>query len=266
MMKIQQIRNATLIITYANKRFLIDPMFAPKDFYPPIPKCFNPNTKWPLVDLPFAISKIIDNIDAVILTHYHIDHFDEFAVQALPKSLKIYVQDDIDKQLLINHDFTNIEVLTKEGNSFDDIKLYKVDCQHGIKALTVPYFEFTSNYFNMSVRYKAMGVIFQHKDEETLYLAGDTIFCDFVKNAIAQYAPAKIIINCADAQFEHSGSIIMGTDDILKLHQYAPNLKIIASHLDTVGHATLNRQQLSEFITQHKLTDYIFVPKDGEII
>ena len=66
-MKIQQIRNATLIITYANKRFLIDPMFAPKDFYPPIPKCFNPNTKWPLVDLPFAISKIIDNIDAVIL-------------------------------------------------------------------------------------------------------------------------------------------------------------------------------------------------------
>ena len=48
----------------------------------------------------------------------------------------------------------------------------------------------------------------------------------------------KIIINCADAQFEHSGSIIMGTDDILKLHQYAPNLKIIASHLDTVGHAT----------------------------
>ena len=167
---------------------------------------------------------------------------------------------------MINHDFTNIEVLTKEGNSFDDIKLYKVDCQHGIKALTVPYFEFTSNYFNMSVRYEAMGVIFQHKDEETLYLAGDTIFCDFVKNAIAQYAPAKIIINCADAQFEHSGSIIMGTDDILKLHQYAPNLKIIASHLDTVGHATLNRQQLSEFITQHKLTDYIFVPKDGEII
>lgn len=167
---------------------------------------------------------------------------------------------------MINHGFTNIEVLTKEGNSFDDIKLYKVDCQHGIKALTVPYFEFTSNYFNMSVRYEAMGVIFQHKDEETLYLAGDTIFCDFVKNAIAQYAPAKIIINCADAQFEHSGSIIMGTDDILKLHQYAPNLKIIASHLDTVGHATLNRQQLSEFITQHKLADYIFVPEDGEII
>ena len=31
----------------------------------------------------------------------------------------------------------------------------------------------------MSVRYEAMGVIFQHKNEETLYLAGDTIFCDF---------------------------------------------------------------------------------------
>ena len=46
----------------------------------------------------FAISKIIDNIDAVILTHYHIDHFDEFAVQALPKSLKSTF-----KMILINN-------------------------------------------------------------------------------------------------------------------------------------------------------------------
>ena len=33
-MKIHQIRNATIIITYNNKRFLIDPWLMPKDFMP----------------------------------------------------------------------------------------------------------------------------------------------------------------------------------------------------------------------------------------
>ncbi len=36
-MNITQIRNATLLITYAGKRLLIDPMLAPKDAYPGFP-------------------------------------------------------------------------------------------------------------------------------------------------------------------------------------------------------------------------------------
>lgn len=37
-MNFQQIRNATAIITYAGSRFLIDPLFAPKDYFDPIPE------------------------------------------------------------------------------------------------------------------------------------------------------------------------------------------------------------------------------------
>lgn len=36
-MNITQIRNATQLITYAGKRFLIDPMLAPKGAYPGFP-------------------------------------------------------------------------------------------------------------------------------------------------------------------------------------------------------------------------------------
>lgn len=36
-MNITQIRNATQLITYAGKRFLIDPMLAPKGAYPASP-------------------------------------------------------------------------------------------------------------------------------------------------------------------------------------------------------------------------------------
>ena len=36
-MNITQIRNATIIVQYAGKKFLIDPMLADKGAYPPFP-------------------------------------------------------------------------------------------------------------------------------------------------------------------------------------------------------------------------------------
>ena len=65
-MKIQQRRNATLIITYGGKRFLIDPMFAPKDSYAPIAIGPNPNLSWPTCDLPKPANEIYDDIDVII--------------------------------------------------------------------------------------------------------------------------------------------------------------------------------------------------------
>ena len=60
------IRNATSKITYAGLKILVDPYFAPKDSFL-------------LVDLPLSIKEIIKGIDAVIVTHLHIDHWDKYA-------------------------------------------------------------------------------------------------------------------------------------------------------------------------------------------
>lgn len=46
--------------------------------------------KNPLYDLPISISEMIE-VDAVIITHLHIDYFDEEAKQQLPKNVPIYV-------------------------------------------------------------------------------------------------------------------------------------------------------------------------------
>ena len=84
-MLIQQIRNATIKITIGGVKFLVDPMFAPKEAYPPIPESLIPGKAWPFCALPQTEAEITAGIDAVIMTHYHIDHFDEFAVKALDK-------------------------------------------------------------------------------------------------------------------------------------------------------------------------------------
>ena len=57
-MKFQQIRGATIKVFYGKKTFLIDPFFAPKDFYPPLEVCHFPDRRWPTAELPETAEKI----------------------------------------------------------------------------------------------------------------------------------------------------------------------------------------------------------------
>ena len=75
-MNIHQIRNATIVVEYAGKKFLIDPMLAEKGTYPPFPNSPRQDQNNPLVSLPTSIDNIIKDIDAVIVTHLHYDHWD----------------------------------------------------------------------------------------------------------------------------------------------------------------------------------------------
>ena len=222
-MQFQQIRNATSIITYADKRFIVDPLFAPKDFFQPIPECLSPDRRWPTADLPFEAEKIVQN------------------------------------KFMQDFGFNDVEILTENGNKFADITLYKTSCLH-MPENSRPYYE------KFGFRPDAMGVVFKHDHEQTVYLAGDTVWCDFVKNTLDKFSPKTVIINAAAARFEHSDPIIMGKNDIANLRSYAPDVNIVATHMDAVGHATLSRQQLKEFIAEQNIEQQFFIPDDGEII
>ena len=45
----------------------------------------------------------------------------------------------------------------------------------------------------------------------------------------------------------------------------APDAKVIASHLDTVSHLSVTRDDLKEFKTKNNIGN-LLIPKDGEII
>ena len=92
----QQVRNATGILSYNNVNFLIDPMLAEKDRYEGFPGIFNGEIRNPMIDLPFEKEKILQNIDAIIVTHMHLDHWDEVAQQFINKNIQIFVQDEKD--------------------------------------------------------------------------------------------------------------------------------------------------------------------------
>ena len=259
-MKFRQIRNATALISYGGRNFLIDPMFSPKDYFAPIKNSYNPELRWPKCDLPYTAEEIANSTDVIIVTHYHTDHFDQAAADKLKKGKKVFVQDEEDKEILRKLGFSNIEVLTNEGSSFVLTRLFKINCEHGDKKKAKAVFN------RLGMRYEAMGVILQHEEEKTIYIAGDTIWCDNVKNAIDKYKPEYIVVNCADAQLQDCGSVLMGCEDIKRIHEYAPNIKIIASHLDCIPHATVGRKELKQYIKNNKLTDFVIIPDDGQII
>ena len=249
-MKLHQIRNATIILEYAGKRFLIDPMFAPKGEYNLMSE-----EPWPYNPLPIPPKDIIKNIDAVIITHLHTDHFDKYAQEILPKGIKIFVQDVFDKNALEKEHFNNIEMLKYEGFEFDGIKLYKTNCMHGER-------EHAEHVFLANgMRYESMGVIFKSEAEPVLYLVGDTIWYEGVKYAIDTYKPQYIILNSAGAKAGNT-PILMGIEDIKTIHEYYPEGKLISSHMDSVGNSLLTRAD----VRNSEVKDYIYTPADGEIM
>lgn len=79
-MKITLIRNATLYLQYGPSTFLIDPFFTSKRNLSTVPHTANQHANNPIVELPANID--LDKIlqpDAVLLTHLHVDHFDDEA-------------------------------------------------------------------------------------------------------------------------------------------------------------------------------------------
>ena len=87
----------------------------------------------PMVDLPIPMDQILKNLDAVIITHIHIDHWDECAAKAIPKYITIFVQNASDKKVVAEQGFQDIRVVgvnDEEGkypsveDSFKENKIY----------------------------------------------------------------------------------------------------------------------------------------------
>ena len=257
-MNITHIRNATQLITYAGKRFLIDPMLAPKDAYPGFPGTAREEIRNPMVELPCAVETLLD-VDAVIVTHTHPDHWDQYAIEQIAKDKPIFVQNDEDAQLLRSQGFTKLTVLT-DNSRFGDIQLSKTDGgQHGTdRAYAVP---------ELAERLgEACGVVFRHPDEKTLCIAGDTIWREAVATDLQKHQPDVVVINAGYAHVIGFGPIIMGQEDVLNLHFLLPEAKIVAVHMEAINHCLLTRSALRQYAEDNQVSEVLTIPQDGETV
>lgn len=269
-MKITQIRNATLVIEFGGVKFLIDPMLSPKESMPGFPGTVNEHIRIPTVDLPVSLEDVLD-VDAVLVTHVHTDHWDGAAAEHIPADMPIYVQHSGDKafiaqggwvsiegqphpQFVPDKCFSNVRALT--GNpEISGVKLHKVPGQHGSD------FALQNAYDGLL---EVCGIVFMHPDEKTLYLAGDTVWNEYVEANLATYKPDVIILNAGDAQVPMLGNIIMNGEEVAKVCKASPHSTIIATHFEAVNHAVGTRSELRQHMASAGLTGRVLVPEDGE--
>ncbi|XZV49939.1 MBL fold metallo-hydrolase [Acinetobacter baumannii] len=256
--QVQEIRNATVKITFADTTFLVDPMFAPKGYYEGFANTYRSYLRNPFIDLPMKAETILQGVDAILITHTHLDHWDDIAQKAIPKTLPIFVQNAEDKKTVEGQGFKDVRILTK--TVFEGVTLTKVSGQHGTDKM----------YKNPELKKglgETMGIVFEAKGHETIYLAGDTIWNTAVDQTIEKFEPNLIVLNTGNALINgFKESIIMGKEDTTHAVKKAPYAKIIAVHMDAINHMAVTRKQLSDYVKDKGIDNKVLIPLDGETL
>ncbi|ALB62599.1 putative exported protein [Cronobacter condimenti 1330] len=256
-MKLTQIRNATLKLEYAGTRFLIDPMLAEKEAWPGFAGTAQSHLRNPRVALPVSVESLLD-VDVIIVTHTHPDHWDDAAQTLIAKDQLIYTQHAQDAALLRSQGFTQVQALTPE-TLINGVCVTKTDGQHGSDAAyAIP--ELAERLGD------ACGLVLQHESEKTLYIAGDTIWVTPYEESLTTFRPDVVVLNTGFATVDGVGAIIMGKEDVRRTHEHLPDAAIVASHMEAVNHCLLSRDELREYVAQHHIQDSVFIPEDGETL
>ncbi|WP_213279502.1 MBL fold metallo-hydrolase [Chryseobacterium indologenes] len=250
-MKLQLWRNATLLLNIDGVSILIDPMLGEKGSRGKMPMTDSELLN-PLVDLPFnkeELNKKLKSVDAVAVTHLHPDNWDVAAIELLDKNIPVICPDVISKQIA-GQGFKNIITINNDPVQFKNIEISTTKGQHGTGEIG-----------------EKMGIVngFVFKTEnKSVYIAGDTIWYDEIAQEIAQHQPQHIIVAGGAATFSIGDPIIMTSEDILKVCEYAPESTVWVTHLETLSHCREDRKFIKEKINENSLEKRCFVLDNGE--
>lgn len=260
-MSMQHIRNATAKLASGGTTFLIDPMLAEAGAYEGFPETYRSWLRNPLTPLPMPVKDVLAGVDAVILTHTHLDHWDPAAQAAIPKNMPIYVQHEADAAAVRGQGFTDVRIMKPE-DEFGGVKMIRTVAKHGTDAM----------YAAPDVGKllgDVMGIVFITPDGKKTWLVGDSIWHKGTDEDLAKHKPDTIIVNAGGAAlaqpaFKDDPEIIMDKQDVLKMTQAAPNAKVVAVHMDAINHMTVDRKDLSEYLRANGARDRVIIPFDGE--
>ena len=247
-MKLHLIRNATMRLHYAGHLMLTDPFLGPARTI----ESFANISENPLVDLPIIPQEVIEGVEMVLVSHLHVDHFDLMAQKMLPKDLPVYCQPGDEERIAAN-DFEDISPIETQ-TEWQGIRITRTEGQHG-----------TGKWIERMG--KVSGFVFQAAGEPTVYWCGDTIWYPPVGQVIEQYQPEVIITHSSGAVLGDSDPIVMDAEQTLAVCQAAPNSTVVAVHMDSLDHGTVDRATLRAAAKAARISEEkLRIPQDGETL
>src|SRR4249920_3854207 len=134
----------------------------------------------PLVPLPMPAEDVVRDLGAVIITHLHEDHFDEKAGRLLPRDVPVFCQPEDEASLAeLGLSVEPVETVV----DWNGLEITRTGGQHGTGEIAIEL---------APVSGFAIG---------DLYIAGDTIWCKEVDEAIALHRPRVAVVNGSGARF-----------------------------------------------------------------
>jgi len=264
-MNILLVRHATLVVQLDGRTLLIDPMLGDVGEFMSFLDYSNKQVN-PTVSLPadLNISSMLSRVDAAFVTHTHQDHFDKAAEEQLPKDLQIFCQpaakdqspDESDEARLRDKGFSSVQSVENHFQS-GSVEVFRTAGQHG------PGNRDGSEWPTGPVS----GFVLRPQNEPSRYIAGDTIWCSEVEEALDKHRPDIVVVNAGAAKDEGKDpAITMTIDDVAKVCRHIPSATVIAVHMEAMDHCLLRRKELEDFIESEGLSDRVRIPADGEDI
>ncbi len=240
-------------MTYNGRRLLVDPMLNPAETTDPVANTPNQRRN-PLVDLPLddaEVAALIDSLDAVLVTHTHGDHWDARARDMLPRELPLFCQPE-DETKIRETGFTSVYPIA-QALDWEGIIAIRTGGEHGRGEM-------------IELMAPVSGFVLRAEREPTIYIAGDTVWCDVVAQAIEAHEPAVVVVNAGAAQFNTGGPITMTSEDVLNVARSRPEATVVAVHLEAINHCILLRDELRAAADAAGHGDQIVIPADGETL
>lgn len=247
---VQLVRNATLLIEYNGKKILVDPMLSPKGAI----ESWAGIQRNPTIELKMPVGDIVKDVDLVLVTHSHEDHFDKVASTALDKSTELFIQ-PADKEFFQREGFTNATVID-DAKLWNGIDIFRVNGEHGTGKV-------------LEMMGKTSGFILKAKNQPTVYIVGDAIWTDDIRKNIKKFKPDYIVVNSGGALIQgfENTPIIMNEEQTMALIRESGKAKVIAVHMDALDHCRTTRSSLSKKATELKIgKGKLIIPQDTEVI
>ncbi len=251
-MELRLIRHATLSLAYHGITFMVDPMFSPTNALDPVRDSPNQRRN-PLVDLPVdnrELERLVERVDAILVTHTHFDHWDGLAGELLHKDTPLFCQPG-DASQFIEAGFNAVETINSE-TTWQGVRIVRTGGQHGTGPIGR----------RMG---PVSGFILSADSQPTLYIAGDTIWCEEVEKAIRIFQPDLIVLNAGAAQFNRGDPITMNAADVSRVCHAAPTAQVVAVHMEAINHCSLSRRDLSQTLEVQVASNQLLIPHDGQL-
>jgi len=248
-MKIQLIRNATLRISMAGTTLLTDPVLLPRHGI----DSFAGIERNPTVDLPFPAEEVIKDIDMVLVSHLHLDHFDDGAKKMLPKDIPILCR-QVNEADLKNYEFFKGDPIETQM-TWQNIEITPTSGRHA------------GNEKWEAILGRVSGFVLRAPGEPVVYWAGDTVLYDEIEAILTSVKPDIILTHSGGAELGDSGPIVMDAGQTIDVCKLCPDARVVAIHMEALDHCKVSRQALRDLATENKIPrDRLFIPEDGEIL